>query len=114
MFRLWRNQAVVADCCGADIPGDDDNFMSMCHFRTGSFSQNTAWHPGSDSKGFTSAGGRRDSSVKQLVWHEGSLYSGDDAGVIAKVTGIVCSLSSIELLPVELHAGPGLEHKHLQ
>jgi len=40
---------------------------------------------GSDSRGFTSAGGRRDSSVKQLVWHQGSLYSGDDAGVIVEV-----------------------------
>ena len=47
--------------------------------------QNTAWHPGSDSRGFTSAGGSRDSSVKQLVWHQGSLYSGDDAGMIVKV-----------------------------
>ena len=47
--------------------------------------QNTACHPGSDSRGFTSAGGSRDSSVKQLVWHQGSLYSGDDAGMIVKV-----------------------------
>jgi len=46
--------------------------------------QNTAWHPGSESKGFTSAGGSRDSSVKQLYWHDGFLYSGDDAGVICK------------------------------
>lgn len=46
--------------------------------------QNTAEHPGSDSKGFTSAGGRRDSAVKELRWCEGSLYSGDDAGVICK------------------------------
>ena len=36
-------------------------------------------------QGFTSAGGRRDSAVKQLRWCQGSLYSGDDAGVICKV-----------------------------
>ena len=66
--------------------------------------QNTTWHPGSESKvrpcghvrpnychgdhvqGFTSAGGSRDSSVKQLCWYEGALYSGDDAGVVCKVS----------------------------
>ena len=58
--------------------------MSLSH-KTLLSSQNTAWHPGSDSRGFTSAGGRRDSSVKQLVWHQGSLYSGDDAGIIVEV-----------------------------
>ena len=63
--------------------------------------QNTAWHPGSDAKvahvsrvtrvtchvlqGFTSAGGSRDSSVTALCWHEGSLYSGDTAGLVCKV-----------------------------
>ena len=31
MFRLRRNQAVVADCGGADIPGDDENFMTYLH-----------------------------------------------------------------------------------
>merc|ERR1711974_37676 len=49
---------------------------------------------GSDSKGFTSAGGRRDSSVKELRWREGSLYSGDDAGLICKwdcMLNLVCA-----------------------
>jgi len=35
-------------------------------------------------QGFTSAGGTRESSVKQLYWHDGNLYSGDDAGLICK------------------------------
>ena len=60
--------------------------------------QNTAWHPGSYSRGFTSAGGSRDSSVKQLVWHQGSLYSGDDAGMIVKVFTNIFFLTSSELL----------------
>ena len=77
-------------------------------------SQNTAWHPGSDSRGFTSAGGRRDSSVKQLVWHQGSLYSGDDAGIIVEVITNVLLITSSDLLQVGLHAGHGLEHQHLQ
>ena len=76
--------------------------------------QNTAWHPGSDSRGFTSAGGSRDSSVKQLVWHQGSLYSGDDAGMIVKGNRNIIFLTSSELLLVGLHAGHGLEHQHLQ
>ena len=47
--------------------------------------QNCAETPGSESKGFTSAGGRVDSAVKQLLWREGFLYSGDDAGQLCKV-----------------------------
>jgi len=40
--------------------------------------------PGSESKGFTSAGGRIDSAVKQLLWRKGYLYTGDDAGQLCK------------------------------
>ena len=87
--------------------------MSLSH-KTLLSSQNTAWHPGSDSRGFTSAGGRRDSSVKQLVWHQGSLYSGDDAGIIVEVITNVLLITSSDLLQVGLHAGHGLEHQHLQ
>ena len=57
--------------------------------------QNSGEPPGAESRGFTSAGGRRDSAVKQLVFQEtyryrgnglmcgvqdGGLYSGDDSG----------------------------------
>ena len=53
--------------------------------------------------------------MKQVVWHEGGLYSGDDAGMIVKVSSTVFSfMTSIELLAVGLHAGHRLEHKHLQ
>ena len=57
--------------------------------------QNSGEPPGAESRGFTSAGGRRDSAVKQLVFQatyryrgnaamccvqDGGLYSGDDSG----------------------------------
>ena len=47
--------------------------------------QNCAETPGNESKGFTSAGGRIDSAVKQLLWRDDMLYSGDDAGQLCKV-----------------------------
>ena len=102
---------MVAQCSGADIPGDHELCDVTLTLHT---PQNTAWHPGSDSRGFTSAGGRRDSSVKQLVWHQGSLYSGDDAGVIVEVITNDFLFTSSELLQVGLHAGHGLEHQHIQ
>ena len=67
-------------------------------------------------QGFTSAGGSRDSSVKQVCWYEGSLFSGDDAGVICKVrlvTAIICSSSVIQHVAVGRHDEPGVEHQHL-
>jgi len=35
-------------------------------------------------EGFTSAGGKRDSAIKQLVWRDGCVYSGNDAGKLCK------------------------------